>query len=483
MPEEFQSQWDFGDLFEYARSRKVYTVGELTGKVRRLLEDQFGRVRVRGEVGGLRKQSSGHWYFALKDAAAQIACVMFRADAEANRAVWPHLTEGAEIVVEGDLTVYERRGQYQLLVRKVELCGAGALQAAFEKLKARLQAEGLFDAARKRPIPGKILRVGLATSPSGAAIRDFLQVVTRRFPLLEITFVPCRVQGEGAAREIAAAIEALNRWAKTAPEGRAPEVIVVTRGGGSLEDLWAFNEEPTARAVAASAVPVISAVGHEIDFTLSDFAADLRAPTPSAAAELVTEWGWRAGQFVGTALPRLEELARRRVERLASQAAREAARLARLHPRRRFELREQRLDELRAALRRAAKVPLRGFRARAQFLRHRLERRHPQEALARSEARLRDLRSALLRAAERAFEARRIAFEKRAQRLELLSPETILARGYSITMEAETGRILRVPDQTSAGRRLKTRLAGGLLWSRVERPSNGEETEAESSAD
>src|SRR5450432_2753187 len=242
-----KSQWDFGELFLPEQTRKVLSVSELTTQIRALLEKQIGQVWVSGEVTNLRAQSSGHMYFTLKDAAAQLSCVLFSREKVPHREL---LADGQKVLLQGDVTVYEARGQYQLIVRAVELQGVGALQIAFEKLKQKLAAEGLFATERKRPLPKYPQRIGLVTSPTGAAIRDVLHVVQRRNPGLEIILVPCRVQGEGAAGEIAAAIQLLNEF-NPAPGSRLPalDLILVTRGGGSIEDLWAFNEEVVARAI------------------------------------------------------------------------------------------------------------------------------------------------------------------------------------------------------------------------------------------
>jgi exodeoxyribonuclease VII large subunit len=276
---KLKSQWEFGELFP-SEKPKALSVGELTAQIKRTLEKQVGKVRVSGEVTNFRAQSSGHMYFSIKDAQAQLSCVLFRGEAQADRSL---IQEGRKVVLEGEITVYEPRGTYQLRVARVELEGEGELQAAFEKLKARLKLEGLFDAARKRSLPAFPENIGLVTSPTGAAIKDVLHAIGRRNPGLQIVLAPCRVQGDGASREIAEAIRLLNRW-NTEGRGQPLDLILVTRGGGSLEDLWAFNEEPVARAIFESAIPVVSGVGHEIDFTISDFVADVRAATPTAAA-------------------------------------------------------------------------------------------------------------------------------------------------------------------------------------------------------
>src|SRR5215831_8415561 len=260
MSKPTKSQWDFGELFPAAETRKVLTVWELTSDIKRLLEKQIGSVWVSGEITNLRAQSSGHIYFTRKDVAAQLSCVLFRGTAAAQREL---LADGKKVLLQGDVTVYEARGQYQLIVRAVELQGVGALQIAFEKLKQKLAAEGLFAPERKRPLPEYPQRIGLVTSPTGAAIRDVLHVIQRRNPGLEIILAPCRVQGEGAAQEIAAAIRLLNEFnlrrsrREEAPSSQSPianrqspiDLILLTRGGGSLEDLWSFNEEVVARAI------------------------------------------------------------------------------------------------------------------------------------------------------------------------------------------------------------------------------------------
>src|SRR5450432_209835 len=329
-----KSQWDFGELFPTEQTRQVLSVSDLTSQIRRLLEQRVGAVWVGGEVSNLRAQSSGHIYFTLKDVGAQLSCVCFRDAARESRAL---LADGQQVILQGDVTVYEVRGQYQLVVRQIELRGAGALQIAFEKLKLKLAAEGLFAPERKRLLPKYPQRIGLVTSPTGAAIRDVLHVVKRRNPGLEIILAPCRVQGQGAAEEVAAAIKSLNRYSVESlhrlsiqrfNDSTNLDLILVTRGGGSLEDLWAFNEEVVARAIFESAIPIVSAVGHEIDFTIADFVSDVRAATPSAAAEILTEGVFASRQLV-------ESLTQR---------------MARMHPRRQLNEHLQRLDDLQTGL-------------------------------------------------------------------------------------------------------------------------------------
>lgn len=466
MPRKTTSQWDFGELFPPEQTRRVLTVTELTLQVKRLLEAQIGAVWVSGEVSNLRVQASGHAYFTLKDAGAQLACVLFRGAAPAQREL---LADGRKVLLLGDLTVYEPRGQYQLVVTAVELHGVGALQLAFERLKQKLAAEGLFAPERKRPLPVHPERIGLVTSPTGAALRDVLHVIQRRQPSLEIVLAPCRVQGEGAAAEIAGAIRRLNSYHARA-SGRASglDLILVTRGGGSLEDLWAFNEEVVARAIFASALPVVSAVGHEIDFTISDFVADCRAATPSAAAELITAGAVAAREWLAAARARLPRLARDHHEARAAALADLRARIRRAHPRQRVNAAWQRLDDLRAGLGRATRYTARAARARWETVRAAWQRLHPASRLDGLKAEVDCTGARLRELARRRLLQSRERLAGLGDRLRLLSPEQTLARGYSITMDGVTGRVLRDPAQAQPGQRLRTRLYAGELRSVVE---------------
>jgi len=447
----------------------VLSVSELTRQIKRLLEGQVGRVWVSGEITNLRSQSSGHYYFTLKDAGAQLNCVLFRGELKVDRSL---LEDGRKVTLRGELTVYEPRGQYQMRVTAVELEGQGALQAAFEKLKQKLGAEGLFAPERKRPLPRYAQRIGLVTSPTGAAIRDVLHVIHRRQPGLELILAPCRVQGEGAASEIAGSIRLLNEFhaAQLAlSQGAwALDLILVTRGGGSLEDLWAFNEEIVARAIFDSALPVVSAVGHEIDFTISDFVADLRAATPSAAAELITEGVFSSCQFLAGAGARLRALAQQQMADKAQTLSLAFRRLARAHPRRRVNDWLQRLDDLQTGLQRCARAGARRQRVAWRNLSERLAR-------ARPGLRLKQRRQVLVQAQQRLQEQTvhrlcqsRNRFETLAARLRLLGPEQVLARGYSITLDAQSGAVLRAAAAARAGQRLKTRLKAGEIISVVE---------------
>jgi exodeoxyribonuclease VII large subunit len=448
-----KSQWDFGELFPTEQIRKVLSVSELTGQIRVLLEKSVGQIWVSGEITNLRAQSSGHIYFTLKDAGAQLSCVLFSREKVSQREL---LADGQKVLLQGDVTVYEARGQYQLIVRAVELQGVGALQIQFEKLKQKLAAEGLFAPERKRPLPKYPQRIGLVTSPTGAAIRDVLHVVQRRNPGLEIIFVPCRVQGDGAAEEIAGAVKLLNCYnVKSKDDSTIQQfnnstnldLILITRGGGSLEDLWAFNEEIVARAIFESAVPVVSAVGHEIDFTIADFVADFRAATPSAAAEIITEDVFASREFVADAPLRLRRLARRRIGRAIEDFDSMAGRLLRLHPRRKLDESFQRLDDLQSGLLRGLKTAARSRNLVLQNLAGRFLRAKPSQFLKLRREQLRQL----------------------SRQLNLLGPEQVLARGYSFTLDAASGKVLRDAAQVKPGQKLKTRLKKGEVRSVAEK--------------
>jgi exodeoxyribonuclease VII large subunit len=399
--------------------RHIYTVRELTGEIKAVLEGGFSSIWVEGEISNFKHHTSGHMYFTLKDAEAQLRGVMFRGS---NRLLKFQPQDGLAVVAFGALTVYERRGEYQLVVEALEPKGVGALMLAFEQLKARLEAEGLFDPARKRPLPRFPRKVGIITSPAGAAIRDMLTIIGRRFPGLAVLIHPVQVQGPGAAEEIAAALEAMGRRGDL-------DVLIVGRGGGSLEDLWAFNEEVVARAIAASPLPVVSAVGHETDVTIADFVADLRAPTPSAAAELVAA--------------QRDEL-RLRVDDLSSRAA---AGLARLLAQRREQL--------------------------GGLERH-LGLLSPAAYAARKGERLQGLSQRLHAWWELRQTRRREHLRRLAGTLEALSPLGILARGYSICFLLPGRTVLKAAEEAPVGAAVAVRLYRGTLSCRVEAVIDGE---------
>ncbi len=463
MSKSVKSQWDFGELFPPEQTRKVLSVSEVTLQVKRLLEQQVGQVWVTGEVTNFRAQGSGHIYFTLKDVESQLSCVLFRSDARGSRDL---VQDGRKLVLQGQLTVYEPRGQYQLRVTAVELQGMGALQQTFERLKQKLNAEGLFAQERKRPLPRYPRRIGIVTSPTGAAIRDVLHVVRRRNPGLEMVLAPCRVQGQGAAEEIAKAIRLLNRW--SAGEEIPLDLVLVTRGGGSLEDLWAFNEEVVARAIFESRLPVVSAVGHEIDFTISDFVADARAATPSAGAEIITEGVFSSCQFVAEAEERLRRLCRQKLEDKAYEATHAIQRLGRLHPRRIVNEYLQRLDDLQASLGRCTRQGVRGQQVGWRNLQERLRRVRPRVLLELKREELELARQRLEEKSRRKLQDLSTRLAVSNAKLKLLGPEQVLARGYSITMDAASGAVIRSAAEVKAGQRLRTKLKNGEIGSRVE---------------
>ncbi len=442
---------------------KVHTVSELTRKIRSTIERHLGEAWVEGEISNHRRQASGHQYFTLKDAASQLPCVLFSGNATALRGIT--ISDGQSVQVFGEITVYEARGQYQMIVRTVQNRGEGALQARFEALKQKLAAEGLFAVERKRPMPRFPRRIGLVTSPTGAAIRDFLNVLHRRHPGIEVIINPVRVQGKGASAEIARAIGELSEPCKHGLP--AVDVIVVTRGGGSLEDLWEFNEEAVARAIAAAKVPVLSAIGHEIDFTISDFVADLRAATPSAAAELL-------------AADRTEVLARLRRDfaRLhrawASRQEMYTVRLRGLRqssllhePGRRVRELRQSLDRQADALGQSAALAVERGKSRLERAASRLARHSPDAAIADARNRIFSSARRFPEILQREITGRQARLDRAAGVLNALNPGATLARGYTITLNAD-GLPLTSAEKVLPGARLRTRFSDGEILSVAE---------------
>ena len=462
MSREQQSLWDFGGLPEQGEARKVYGVAELNRKAKGLLENQLGTVWVEGQITGLRRQSSGHIYFGIKDEKGQLGCALFRGTDAENRSL---IEDGTQVLLQGDVTLFEARGQYQLIVRKVEPLGQGALQVKFEKLKRKLEAEGLFAPGRKRPLPGYPARIGLVTSPTGAAIRDVLHVVLRRNPSLQIVLEPCRVQGETAAAEIARAVRRLNQW--SARHSESLDLILLTRGGGSLEDLWAFNEEVLTRAVHESALPVVSAVGHEVDFLITDFVADVRAATPSVAGELITEDVFASRGDLTSTAAYMRRLAKGGVESTRRELSRLTHRLGRAHPRRALDDSFQHLDNQLDDLNRLAKQGVVARREHLRLVSQRLLSLRPTTLLARRRDQLGWLQRRLAEVPSRAMGKRAASLEQAASLLELLSPKSVLARGYSITRDAATGAVLRDAKNAKPGQILRTHLHDGEISSTV----------------
>ncbi len=437
--------------------RRVLTVSELTRQIQEHLEAAFGGLWVEGEISNLRVPGSGHIYFTLKDEAAQIKAVLFRNRLRRLR-FEPY--DGLYVLAFGALEVYGPKGEYQLVCEILEPKGLGALQLAFEQLKARLAAEGLFDPARKRPLPVLPRRIGLITSPTGAAVRDILKIVRRRFANVHILIYPVRVQGEEAAREIVEAIQELNRLGGL-------DVLILARGGGSLEDLWAFNEEAVARAIHASKIPIVSAVGHETDVTIADFIADLRAPTPSGAAELVVQEKAALVARLAELGGRLHRVLDQRVHRLADRLEELAGRRVLTDPGRPLREAERRLDELTARLHRGLR--LRHESAHQRYLRAKnaLRPAAPFANMAHYVKLLDQLRGRLGRAAGGVVGGRRGALGALAARLEGLSPLAVLGRGYSLCTRP-SGEVVTRAGRVGLGERVVVRLSEGELGCRVE---------------
>jgi exodeoxyribonuclease VII large subunit len=451
------------DLFSQPKpaGEKALSVTQLLRRMKNLLEVQVGELWVEGEVSNLKKQGSGHWYFSLKDEGAQIQCAMFgarkRPGAEA-------LEDGAKVRVFAEASVYEARGQLQIIVQKAERAGTGDLQARFETLKRKLHAEGLFDAGRKMAIPGFPTRIGIITSGSSAALQDILNVLTRRAPWVQPVLFPVRVQGRGAELEIARAIEKMGR-----PEAFGYprcDVLIVGRGGGSIEDLWNFNEEVVARAIAGCPIPIISAVGHEIDFTIADFVADLRAPTPSAAAELAVADGAELSTRLAQHRRRLERLTRERLMR--ARTAVDALKRGVLQRDGEKLLREpmMRLDTARGRLLQAVGSALDDASVRLNDARAGHRAQHPARVLARRVENLLDIRRRLERAGKDPMERRHERLVRLRGLLRALGPESAFQRGFSITL-GEDGRAVRSAKALKAGDLLRTKFSDGEATSRV----------------
>lgn len=437
--------------------REVYSVARLNREVRQLLEADFHRIWVEGEISNLARPPSGHLYFTLKDAGAQVSCALFRNRAGRAGAL---IDNGSQVLIQAQVSLYEARGNYQLIVQHLEEAGDGALRRAFEQLKQRLHAEGLFDPAHKRPLPAWPHSIGVITSPTGAAIRDVLTVLKRRFPATPVIIYPTLVQGDNAARGIVAALH-------TAEQRAECDVLLLTRGGGSLEDLWPFNEESVARAVYACKVPILSAVGHEIDVVISDFVADERAATPSAAAErLSPERAQVLAQF-SQLQQQLEQRLRQRLQQQRQRLAWLTGRLRQCDPRRRLQQQIQRLDELQQRLERTWSHTLLRWRARLDALSARVLQQSPGLRLQRLQAVAAQLAQRLNYCINIQLSAQREKLAGLTRALETVSPLATLERGYSITFNRSTGQVIHRAAETAVGDTLETRLASGRLISKI----------------
>jgi exodeoxyribonuclease VII large subunit len=442
--------------FNLQPERQVFSVGDLTARIRDLLAKNFTDILVKGEISNCRQAPSGHIYFTLKDERAQVRCVFFK---QQQRGMKFRPEDGMQVMVRGSISVYEARGEYQIYVDSLEPEGRGALQLAFEQLKRRLEAEGLFDASRKKPLPLLPSRIGLITSPTGAAVRDVVRILRRRFPNVHLTLYPVRVQGGGAAAEI---VEALEYFSKK----RLADVILLVRGGGSLEDLWSFNEEIVARAIAASAIPVIAGVGHETDFTIADFVADVRASTPSAAAELVIQTRREFDKHVEDLREALKGALRYKLLELSRRVHELAGRRGFRRPLDLLRQRRQRADEHTSRL-------ATGLRGRLELSRRRCTAAHLRIRSFDFRAKMGSLRLRVQRRGhdlglrtERLLRAKRELWERLALQLEERSPLEVLERGYAIATDA-AGNVLCDATGVTIGDEVKIQLHRGHLTTEV----------------
>nr|WP_018405024.1 exodeoxyribonuclease VII large subunit [Marinobacter gelidimuriae] len=441
------------DAFQDTRSRAL-SVSELNHQARHLLETSFMQVWVEGELSGFSRPSSGHWYFSLKDRNCQIRCAMFRG---ANQRVRPAPKEGELVRIRGKVTLYENRGDFQIIVEHLEPAGAGALQQAFEALKLKLFNEGLFSTERKKTIPALPRHIGVVTSPTGAAIHDILTVLARRCPGIPVTLYPTAVQGQAATADIVAAI------GRAVVHNRA-DVLIIGRGGGSLEDLWCFNEEAVARAIAACPIATVSAVGHEVDTTIADYVADLRAPTPSAAAEKISpdQSIWlRQLQAISE---RLQAAMGRQHTALENRLLQLSARLK--DPRRSLQEKAQCLDGLDVRLSRAMAQMTQRLHMRTDHLQQRLAMQSPNRQLASASERVLRATTGLNLAIQQALKSRREQLDYTAQTLNLVSPLATLGRGYAIVKD-DQGKIVRHAGQLEAGQAISARVASGTVHAQV----------------
>ncbi len=432
-------------------AEEIYSVTRLVKEARWLLEGSFPELWIEGEISNLARPSSGHLYFSLKDAQTQVRCAMFRSR---NSLLAFEPENGMQVLLRAKPSLYEGRGEFQLIVERMEPSGEGALRLAFEQLKAKLDAEGLFAAERKRPIPGFAECVGIITSPSGAAIRDILNVLARRFPALPVVIYPVAVQGGEAAPQIIRALQ-------TAGQRRECDVLILTRGGGSLEDLWAFNLEGVARAIAACPIPVVSAIGHEIDFTIADFASDLRAPTPSAAAELVSpdraELAAKLQVKERRLLAGITGELRRCRERLRTLGARLKS------PQRRYQELSQRIDDTAMRLAAAARGQLQRRRLQIAEFERRLAGQNPEHTIRQQLGACRHLGARLVLALDRQLKTRRSRIAELGRALDAISPLATLNRGYAIATDDASGNIVKSAEDVAIADTLTLRLAHGRL--------------------
>jgi len=449
------------------QSPAIFTVSRLNQTVRLLLEREVGQVWISGEISNFTQPASGHWYFTLKDDTAQVRCAMFR---NSNRRVTFRPQHGQQILVRASITLYEPRGEYQIIVESMQPAGEGLLQQKYEQLKAKLAAEGLFDQQSKQPLPSPAHCVGVITSKTGAALHDILHVLKRRDPSLPVVIYPTAVQGEDAPGQIVRAIELAN-------SRRECDVLIVGRGGGSLEDLWSFNDERVARAIFASQIPIVSAVGHETDVTIADFVADLRAPTPSAAAEMVSRNQLELLRQLQSGQQRLEMAMDYYLANRTRRFTQLEHRLQQQHPQLRLARQQTVLERLRQRMTYAMDNQLKRSGQRQQRMTQRLNQHSPQPRIHRAQNRVQQLEYRLAQLISARLSATRERFGNTVTHLEAVSPLSTLARGYSVTT-ATDGNVLKQTKQVKAGDMLTTRLADGWVESEVKGVTVAKKTRA-----
>ncbi len=432
------------------QNHDIYTVSRLNSEVRLTLELQFQTLWLQGEISNFVAAASGHWYFSLKDSAAQVKCAMFK---QANRNSSFRPQNGQQVLIRARISVYEPRGEYQLLAEFIESAGAGLLKQQFEQLKAKLAAEGLFDPAIKTPLPAQVQRVGVITSPTGAAIRDIVTVLNRRAPGIEVVVYPSQVQGDTAAAQ-------LRNMLSTAIRRNEVDVLIIGRGGGSLEDLWCFNDEQLCRAVAACPIPIVSAVGHEIDFALTDFVADVRAPTPSAAAELVSPDQSHLLERIARLRSALIQAQRARMQQVAPKLINLSQRLLALHPKRRLQQQQQRLDELQLRLSTAIKRKIIASQQQQQYLDKSLRQLSPAKTINQQKIQLAELERRISKAQQQRVVQSKQQLAQLSAQLNTVSPLATLARGYSIAFD-DKQQVITSAAQLKAGDKVAVKLAEG----------------------
>lgn len=434
----------------------IYTVSRLNSEVRLTLELQFRQLWLVGEISNFTAASSGHWYFSLKDQAAQVKVAMFKM---ANRNAGFTPRNGQQVLIRARISVYEPRGEYQLLADFIEASGDGLLRQHYEQRKAQFMAEGLFDASRKQALPRQIRRVGIITSPTGAAVRDIITVCARRAPHLELIVYPSLVQGDMAAADLCAALQLAYRR-------RECDVLIIGRGGGSLEDLWCFNDEALIRLLAQRPMPVISAVGHEVDFTLCDFVADIRAATPSAAAELVSPDQQEQREQLKQLQQRLLLSMQRHTQSLRRQLQQHLQRLHQQHPQRRLEQQQQRLDEIQHRLQQAMLRRLQQLQRQLHWQHDALQSRSPQRRLQQQQHQLAFVQQRLVSAITRQLQQRRQQWQLQSQQLHNFSPLATLDRGYSLVFDVK-GQLVKQACDVTAGEDIQIKLSQGQLSAKV----------------